>query len=175
MGGEQNGGALGRQLPEDVLQLRPGYGVQSAGGFVQNQKLCTMGKGQSQLEFHLHALGELPQLFAGAQMKNLQIVGEGFFIPPGVEAFGHCGNLRNGLPGVKGGTPCGVANAGADIGFVNVLSQNMHAAAIRVDKPEDGFHGCGFSGTVPAEKTHNMPFFQRKRDVFQRKAGIAPA
>ena len=134
-----------------------------------------MGKSQRQLEFDLHALGQLPDLLAGVQPEDLQVVGKGSVVPVRVKASGQGRNLRQGFPGVKGRPAGGVADLPTDILSRRVLPQNADDAGVSMDKPQDRFHGRGLSRAVPAKKAHNMPLFQRKAYILQGKLRVSLA
>ena len=172
VGGEQDGCTLRRQLPENIRQLRPGYRVQAAGWFVQNQKFSPMGQGQCQLECDFHALGQLPDLFAGVQPEDFQIVGKGSVVPVRVKAPGQSGDLRQSFPGIKYRSAGGVTDMSADVTAGIVLSKDTDDTAVSVDKPQNRFHSRGLSSAISAKKTHDMAFLQRKANIFQRKIWI---
>ena len=160
---------------EHVHNFIPDYRVQSGGGFIQQQKLCSMAHGDGDAQFHLHSPGKVLEGFSIGKRELLDQLQK--LIPvPVAESVAH--DLFN-LLQIQTFGDAYIVCYNADIFFYRpyifavVLSQDHNSSAVLFQDIQDQLDCGAFSGSVLANKAHNAACGQGYIQIFQPEPGEA--
>ena len=121
VGGEEDGMLfIPGVFPENIEDLVPSDGIQSAGGLIQDEQLCLVGQRHSNGQFHLHAAGEFPKGFVLRQGKAADVREVRLFVPAAI------GITHDGIAPAPRGIPQIEVTFDIDAnGIVNVSAKDM--------------------------------------------------
>jgi len=163
------------ELLEEFEQVIAGDGVQSAGGFVEDQQAGVVGQGQGEGELDAHAVGELFDGLVGIEVKTFQVAVEGGSVPFGIKTAGDIGDDLQLLLGVI----INAAKDQSDLLFAGkfvpgeVPALHGNRARIGVDEAQDGFNGGGLAGSVATDEAHDIALFEAEGYVLEVELGVA--
>lgn len=164
MGGEEDGPALGTDLPHDVLEHQGGRRVQAHEGLIQQQELWLVDEGREDGQLLLHAVGvggdQVPQ--GGRELEGVGVLpDEGLPLPGGDGK--HVGNEVQILDAGEILVKVGVVG---DVGHLllaahrvrgEVLAANGDGAGIPALDAGHALESGGLAGAVVADEGVEVP------------------
>ena len=166
MGADEHGGAARLELPEDLLELLDGVGVQAHQGLIEDDHPGFVGQGAADGKLLLHALGKLlaqlvffiPQLHPFQQLPGVG------FVLHAVGAADELQMLRYGQQVVHGWHFRNIAQLA--LGLLGGVFKAVYLnAAGKAKQAGNALDNGGFSRAVGAQQDADLPVSHGKADV----------
>ena len=161
---------LGGKIMQGLDNLVAHKGIESSGGFVENQKFCLMRKSQRKCQFHLLTAGHDVELFFHRQFEVLHKTLVNLVVPVDVGGLEHTLHLRK----LQHRKTSFIEDHTDSLLHRRKMIVVTHFASKHGNRTPVDFartHHCtdqsGLSGTVLADKSDNLSFGHHKRNVFQ--------